>query len=166
MDIRQALLDAWKAWDEVVDDTTWDLRRQVFLGLLTGYAVPLDVLATVEGSTPDEIRRQIRRLAERGECTLEDDTVTGILGLSVTPTPHRLTLPPHLFYTWCALDAVAIPAALDRPRAWIDSQYRDTAEPLHWAWDGQSWHDGSDGSGVGWISLVAPDVYTRQCDGT
>ncbi len=33
-------------------------------------------------------------------------------GLTFIPTPHRFRVNGHTFYTWCALDALTIPALL------------------------------------------------------
>lgn len=38
--------------------------------------------------------------------------VVGIAGLTLEPTRHRLVLDGQSLYTWCAIDAVGIPAAL------------------------------------------------------
>jgi alkylmercury lyase len=42
-----------------------------------------------------------------------DGRITGIHGLSTTPTAHRITHPGGDIYAWCAFDAIGIPAALD-----------------------------------------------------
>lgn len=38
--------------------------------------------------------------------------ITGVHGLSTTPTAHRITHPGGDTYTWCAFDVIGIPAAL------------------------------------------------------
>jgi alkylmercury lyase len=52
-------------------------------------------------------------LVERGMAILDGATLVAIDGLSVRPTPHRLTLGGAEFFTWCAADAIGIPAALE-----------------------------------------------------
>jgi len=41
-----------------------------------------------------------------------DDRVVGIAGLTLKPTKHLLVLDGRRLHTWCAIDAVGIPAAL------------------------------------------------------
>lgn len=43
----------------------------------------------------------------------EDGRVMAILGLSLLPTAHALVLDGVSLHTWCALDVVGIPAALE-----------------------------------------------------
>ena len=53
-------------------------------------------------------------LTERGWMVVEPDSgrVVGSWGLSLVPTDHRLRIRKRGLYTWCALDAVGIPAGL------------------------------------------------------
>ena len=51
-------------------------------------------------------------MAGNGSVTLEDGLITGVGGLSSTPTMHRLVLDGVELYCWCALDTLGIPAAL------------------------------------------------------
>jgi hypothetical protein len=52
-------------------------------------------------------------LHQRGLVELDaDGLITGIHGLSTTPTAHRIIHDGRTIHTWCAFDAVGIPAAL------------------------------------------------------
>jgi hypothetical protein len=52
-------------------------------------------------------------LQQRGLIVVDTDgRITGIHGLSTTPTPHRIAHAGGDTYTWCAFDAIGIPAAL------------------------------------------------------
>lgn len=57
----------------------------------------------------------IEELREQGRLTVTDDKrIAGSLGLTVLPTRHRIDVVEGQRFTWCALDAVAILAALSR----------------------------------------------------
>ena len=53
-------------------------------------------------------------LVEQGLIVVEPDSgrVVGSWGLSLVPTDHRLHIQGRELHTWCALDAVGIPAGL------------------------------------------------------
>jgi Alkylmercury lyase len=51
-------------------------------------------------------------LVRAGRLVLDGDVVVGIHGLTVHPTAHWIEHPDSVAHTWCALDAVGIPAAL------------------------------------------------------
>jgi len=55
----------------------------------------------------------IQSLQTRGLLVLSDDGhIIGIHGLSARPTAHQITHPGGTIHTWCAFDAIGIPAAL------------------------------------------------------
>lgn len=61
-------------------------------------------------------------LQGRGLIVLDPDgRITGIHGLSATPTPHHISHADGAIHTWCAYDALGIPAALG-----IDAHIRTT----------------------------------------
>lgn len=90
------------------------VTREVFQGLLQGRATRLERLPRVVGLPAPVVERVVARLVERG--TMARDATTGELiaarGLSLTETPHALAVDGHQLYTFCAVDAVGIPAAL------------------------------------------------------
>ncbi len=52
----------------------------------------------------------------QGRVELDSDgNVLGVAGLTLSPTPHQLTIGSKTRWTWCALDAVGILAALEAP---------------------------------------------------
>ena len=51
-------------------------------------------------------------LLARQAATVADGRVDGIAGLTTRPTRHTLIIDGHDRHTWCAFDAVGIPAAL------------------------------------------------------
>lgn len=52
-------------------------------------------------------------LVQRGIMVLDEKgDVVGSHGLSLVPTQHRLNINGRNLFTWCAADAVGIPAAL------------------------------------------------------
>ncbi len=73
---------------------------------------PADI--TVATGLPDEtVRAAVVTLAEGG--WLDQDAsrrITGSAGLALVDGPHRLVLGGVTFRTWCAYDALGIPAAL------------------------------------------------------
>lgn len=75
-------------------------------------------LAEALGSQPERVERTLALLDRQGRIRRDQrGAVTGSHGLSLTPTPHELTLEQRSgqerrYWTWCAWDAVGILAAL------------------------------------------------------
>lgn len=87
-------------------------RRHAFERVRTCGPVDVnDVVATAPKGR-ESAQRTLDMLIECGMASVEDDRLTGIDGLSSLPTRHRLRLGEDIFFTWCAADAVGIPAAL------------------------------------------------------
>ena len=106
------------------------LRRVVFEALLAGRPVTASELASESGRPVAEVRNRLAELAARGLVELDDQgRLVGCMGLSLRPTGHRLQLGGRELYTWCAVDAVGIPAALEAD-AWIDSRCAECGRPL------------------------------------
>jgi hypothetical protein len=70
------------------------------------------VVAT--GFALEKVGALLDGLTERGLVVVEPNSgrVVGSRGLSWVPTDHRLRIRGHTLYTWCAEDAVGIPAGL------------------------------------------------------
>src|SRR5205823_2343561 len=86
------------------------LRRASFRAVLGGAARALDDLAREAGASAEEAAELARR-----DLVLLDGAgrVVGAAGLSLEPIrQHRLRMRGRAFWTWCAIDAVGIPAAL------------------------------------------------------
>lgn len=69
-------------------------------------------IASLSGLELTDIEDGVQALTEVGRIDLDGDRVIGVGGLTLTSTAHSLTLPNAEMHTWCALDAVGIPAAL------------------------------------------------------
>jgi len=80
--------------------------------LLNGTARTMGEIASLSGLGVSDIEDGIEALAEVGRIDLDGDRVIGVGGLTLTSTAHSLRLPNAEMHTWCALDAVGIPAAL------------------------------------------------------
>ncbi len=101
----------------VGSDTSADeqaLRKAAFHAILTGEAIDRAGLVVITGFASEEVGTLLDRLIERGLVVVEPDSgrVVGSWGLSSVPTDHRLRIRGRQLYTWCALDAVGIPAGL------------------------------------------------------
>lgn len=83
--------------------------------LAEGHPVPIDKLAGSSGLSW-QAALQTAAAMERFGLLLMDDRgrVTGAIGLSLQPTAHRLRVGDQQLYTWCALDALFLPAVLGR----------------------------------------------------
>jgi alkylmercury lyase len=96
---------------EVVQDAR-EVRAAAFRKMIAeGSAVVTD-LAPALGMSAERARRGARALVDNGYLVLDGDRVVGVAGLSTVPTRHRMELPEHSWHTWCAYDAIGIPAAV------------------------------------------------------
>lgn len=106
------------------------VMRHAFRAILDGAPATIEDLSVGTGlprRTADEARQ---RLLERGTLVEEDRRITGARGLSLTETPHRLTLDGSPRYAFCAVDAVGIPVALGVDAA-VDSRCYHCGRPVH-----------------------------------
>lgn len=87
-------------------------RRHAFEELRRLGAVALNQLLAGSPSGPESSRATLDTLMERGMAIVDDDELVAIDGLSVRPTQHRMRLGADVLFTWCAADAIGIPAAL------------------------------------------------------
>lgn len=90
------------------------LRKAAFHAILTGEATDRAGLVVITGFASEEVGTLLDRLTARGLVVVEPDSgpVVGSWGLSSVPTDHRLRIRGRELYTWCAEDAVGIPAGL------------------------------------------------------
>lgn len=87
--------------------------REIAFALLFGEGRPIspDELAAAAGGS--DVGDILVDLAKSGRIDRADDgRVTGSVGLSLSDGPHRLEIGDRTFRTWCAYDALGIPAAL------------------------------------------------------
>lgn len=80
--------------------------------LVRGSVATVADIAVRARLTVDEVGRGIDGLVRAGRIELDGDSVIGVAGLTETPTIHHVELPDASRHTWCALDAIGIPAAL------------------------------------------------------
>ena len=72
----------------------------------------LEELASSTGLRPGDVEAELASLAEEGRVRCDAAArVVGILGLSLEPTQHEITVGDLRRWTWCAYDAVGILAA-------------------------------------------------------
>jgi alkylmercury lyase len=89
--------------------------REVGFALLVSRHYPIEVveLAEAAGLGLDAAHRAVDSLAASGWLDLDDEgRVSGAAGFSLSTGPHNLLLDNSPFRTWCAYDALGIPAAL------------------------------------------------------
>lgn len=100
--------------DLQLSDASDVIGRQAFRSLLA-YAEPLSIarIAEYAGVTDVEASSGLDALRRVGRVEFDDaGRLVGIFGLSLAPSKHRMELSGKTFFTWCAWDAVGIPAAL------------------------------------------------------
>lgn len=89
------------------------VRRAGFARLLQHDMAGGAVLAADTGLSAEMVRDAVALLERTGIATVDHEgRVVGVGGLSLVPTAHQLLLDGQTFWTWCAFDAVGIPAAL------------------------------------------------------
>lgn len=89
------------------------IRREAFRSIRRGEAADPAGLAERTGLRVNEVERALDVLSAT-EAIRRDETgrVVASAGLSVSETRHRLLLSGTELFTWCAIDALGIPAAL------------------------------------------------------
>lgn len=106
------------------------VRRIAVLGfhaLWSGQSVPLTQLL---GEDDTAVAEATEHLHSRGRIELTPDgRLVAVHGLSRRPTPHQIEHDDAVINTWCALDAIGIPAAL-RIDAWARTSCRTCQRPL------------------------------------
>lgn len=96
--------------------TELDVRlRDTAFALLVARARPLSLaeLGEAMGTTAGSLEPVVGRLAADGLVDRDaSGAVAGARGLTLVPGRHKLALGGAAFSTWCAYDAIGIPAAL------------------------------------------------------
>jgi hypothetical protein len=127
----EALIDALTSTDgtaERDDPTAGDLspgtapgdsslaeqvRWAAFDRLVTGKPVAVAVLAEALDVDVAAVRDVVADQARRGLVDVDErGRIVGAHGLTLAPTDHELVLGDVVVHTWCALDAIGIPATL------------------------------------------------------
>lgn len=87
--------------------------REMFHSILQGHAVDPDHLAERIGMSDTQTQRVISTVVDRGRAERDDaGRIVAVAGLSLLPTEHAINLAGVPLFTWCALDAIGIPASL------------------------------------------------------
>lgn len=102
------------------------------------------------GLTRDEAHPFLQQVAERDAA----GAITGILGLSLNDSPHRLTVDGVRLSAWCALDTLFLPAMLNQTTT-IESASPVTGEPVRLTVNPRGVEDVSPADAV--VSMVIVD---------
>lgn len=106
------------------------IRLTTFHRILDGKRSCIDELAFGTELTSEEIRKKVSDLVLQGMLVLDEEgAVVGSHGLSLAPTEHGLHINGRELFTWCAVDAIGIPAALGL-EAKIFSKCFECCEPI------------------------------------
>ncbi len=105
--------------------------KAAFHAILDGYAIDQTGLASSTRLDPGKVDTVLSSLAARGLVVVEPGSgeVVGSWGLSLVPTNHRLRIRGRGLFTWCAIDAVGIPAGLGEDGA-VESECHQCGEPV------------------------------------
>jgi alkylmercury lyase len=159
-----AVKEVWESWEKNISQVEQQISRVGFRLLLEGESVPASRLAEVLGWDEKKVINELERMAGQGRCTLDASGVlTGMKGLSVvksTQAPHQLQMIGKTFYTWCALDAVGIPAALG-VEAFVKSRTIDSGADIGLHYRNNHWEPENV-----WINFIDPAQGTRLAGGT
>lgn len=88
------------------------IQEHGLASLLDGASRTMTEIASLSGLSRGDIEGGIQALVDAGRIDLDGERVVGIGGLTLISSAHSLRLPNAEMHTWCALDAVGIPAAL------------------------------------------------------
>jgi alkylmercury lyase len=89
------------------------IRAALFAILREGRSATRAELAAATNKTQDEVDEVIAALRAIGMAQADDGgRIVAADGLSLIPTPHQLVLDGVELHTWCAIDAVVIPAVI------------------------------------------------------
>ena len=87
-------------------------RRHAFERFRRSGAVAAAEVVETSPNGPASAQSTLDQMIERGMAILEGDELVAIDGLSNRPTQHQMRLGDDVLFTWCAADAIGIPAAL------------------------------------------------------
>jgi alkylmercury lyase len=89
------------------------VRQAAFRSILRGRAPDASELAQATELDLESVEQAVDSLVRKGQAVVDGaGGIVGSAGLSLVPARHRLRLEENEFHTWCAIDAVGIPAAL------------------------------------------------------
>ncbi len=88
------------------------VQRSGLAAIRAGQLLTVSELGRAAGLESTRASVVVESLLARQAVTVTDGRVDGIAGLTTRPTKHALALDGHDRHTWCAFDAVGIPAGL------------------------------------------------------
>ena len=89
------------------------VRLAAFRSILGGAPASARNLSSRTALPLEDVARTLESMVAKGMVVLAPSgEVVASGGLSLAPTPHSLRIQGQQLYTWCAADAVGIPAAL------------------------------------------------------
>ena len=95
--------------EEEIDHVRWAAFDRL---RTSNQPVTASVLARELGTTADLTRATLEEQAGVGRLELDTEgRVVGAHGITLLSTPHTLAVDGRVLHTWCALDAIGIPAA-------------------------------------------------------
>jgi hypothetical protein len=98
--------------------------------LRDGEAPSIAELAHEAGSSPEEIRKSLQRLAVARNLVIHPETGAIVMAppFAAAPTPFPVSVPPRRFYANCIWDALGIPAMMHKD-ARIETSCGDCGSP-------------------------------------
>jgi alkylmercury lyase len=107
------------------------LCRAAFRAILAGEPADRAGLTAATGFPSEKVDSLLNGLNTRGLVAVEpnSDKVIGSWGLSAAPTDHAIHIRNRELFTWCAVDAIGIPAGL-KENAMISSRCHHCSKPI------------------------------------
>jgi alkylmercury lyase len=140
------------------DDAAGALCTPLLRLLAGGRPVSREQLAAAVQITRAEVDRA---LCQFPDTEFDDQGDIIAAGLSQLPTPHQFHLNGHKLYTWCALDTLMYPVALQQ-RAQVASRCPVSGATVRLTVTPEGVEQ-LDPSGA-LVSIVVPDVAAMRCD--
>ena len=99
---------------EILTPEEKTIRIMTFRRILEGYRPNINELSIKIGLSEIEVQKCVESLKNIGTLVLDEEgNIVGSHGLSLVPTKHHLSISGNHLFTWCAADAIGIPAALE-----------------------------------------------------
>ena len=112
----------------------------------------VDQIVAGLGTARDEADQFLRQISERDA----DDSIVGIMGLSLNDHPHQFNVNATRMSTWCAEDTLFLPAML-KQTATIESESPLTKEKIRLTVSADGVEESSPAGAVVSIVIVDPD---------
>lgn len=104
--------------------------RTAFEVLRAGVRPAIEELTKPSGLQQFKVDEIVEAFVSIGRAQLDEEgRISGIVGLTLDPTRHRIQLEGTELFTWCAFDAIGIPAALGSD-AVVSTVCRQCGEPI------------------------------------